>query len=387
MATALLTGPSKSAAPGQYLGYALQPVRLCHHLMHAPPGCVVSLEYVDDIAIHWPDGRLLLEQSKSALSGNPLSDGSSELWKAFANWANLCAEESVDPATTTFRLYVCPVKEAGIALLMHEAKTDADAQALLTKIAKKVTLKNQLKGCNPKITEFLAAGEDLCKAIIRNFEIVTEADPLEPIKAMLRLAIPAESLDSFCDAAIGAAKSRVEALIRRRSTPALDAEAFRSEFRAFVRKHSILGLLVPTTEQPSSSEVTTLLQAAPVFVRQLLSIGLPQEYLVRAVSDFLRTDADRINWAADGRIVEDSLTEFNDSLERHFVITRDEIEDIHSARDEETRGRQIYRKCIGHQAPLEGRDVPAHFIPGSFNMLADAIRVGWHPNYTKLFGS
>jgi hypothetical protein len=74
------------AAPGQYLGYGLQDVRLCMRLLSANDGDVVSLEYLDDVAIRKADGCYLLEQNKSALSRNPVSDWSASLWKTFANW-------------------------------------------------------------------------------------------------------------------------------------------------------------------------------------------------------------------------------------------------------------------------------------------------------------
>src|SRR5690349_24876723 len=76
----------KQAAPGQYLGYALQHVRLCFHLLNVPDGAKVSLEYIEDVAIHGPDGETALEQTKSALTGNPLSDWARDLWKSVATW-------------------------------------------------------------------------------------------------------------------------------------------------------------------------------------------------------------------------------------------------------------------------------------------------------------
>ena len=57
----------KHAAPGPYLGFALQPVRLCYHLLTCPKGAHVSLEYLDDVAIHNSDNTFILEQTKSAL--------------------------------------------------------------------------------------------------------------------------------------------------------------------------------------------------------------------------------------------------------------------------------------------------------------------------------
>ena len=385
MATAVVKS-AKSAAPGQYLGYGLQDVRLCRHLLTASTGCVVSLEYVDDTAIHRPDGAMMLEQSKSAVSAsNPVADSSIELWKCFANWASLCADGEVRQSTTRFRLYVCPKKHGPLVLRLHAASDIDEAKAILTTIAKKITPSTKLKGCNPKITEFLGAGEEICTQIILNFRLVMGDDPLEPIREVLRLHVLNDALDDFCAHAIGMAKNQIAALIRAKLKPQIDADRFRQNLRGFIRKHGALGLLMPTTGKPTPEEVDQTLSTSPIFVQQLVRVKMATEHVVRAVSDYLRSTADQTLWAADGQIVEESLNELHDTLEAHFQNTRDEIEELHGAHDAETRGRQVYRRCVSHQAPLQGLSVPGYFIPGSFNMLADAMRVGWHPNYADFF--
>jgi hypothetical protein len=110
MSLADLDKPAKSSAAGQYLGYSLQQVRLCHHLLRVPDGDHVSLEYLDDVAIHRADGSFVLEQSKSALASNPAADRAQVLWKAFANWADLCVAKTISVATSEFRLYITPTK-------------------------------------------------------------------------------------------------------------------------------------------------------------------------------------------------------------------------------------------------------------------------------------
>ncbi|KAA1052615.1 hypothetical protein FH063_004073 [Azospirillum argentinense] len=269
--------------------------------------------------------------------------------------------------------------------LLHAASTKAEVAALLEKIENKLLPSKKFKGCNPLIIEFLAAGTEICQQIILNFRLTMEADPLESIREILRFSVLDVSVDDFCAHAIGMAKNQIAALIRAGEKPMIDAGEFRKRLQAFIRKHGALGLLVPTTEQPNNVQIDTMLMAAPVFVQQLMKVNMPQEHVVRAVSDFLRSDADRTLWAAEGRIVEESLYELHDGLEAHFRIMHDEVEDLLAEKDTETRGRQIYRRCITHQAPLEGRSVPSYFIPGTFNMLADGVRVGWHPQYKDFF--
>src|SRR5665213_3253167 len=107
--------PSRYSAPGQYLGYALQPVRLCYHLLDCPKGAFVSLEYTEDVAVHYPDGRQLLEQTKSAIKQNPLSDWADDLWKTIANWLDGIKTGVIDPATAQFRIYVTPTRQGDSA--------------------------------------------------------------------------------------------------------------------------------------------------------------------------------------------------------------------------------------------------------------------------------
>lgn len=109
----------KHTAAGPYLGFSLQQVRLCYHLLSSPRDASVSLEYMDDVAIHYADGTLLLEQCKSALAHNPISDWSSDLWKTVANWLDMVETQGVDESKTSFQLYVAPSKLGKLLSLIH----------------------------------------------------------------------------------------------------------------------------------------------------------------------------------------------------------------------------------------------------------------------------
>lgn len=384
MAVAQIEKP-KTSAPGQYLGYALQPLRLCFHLLDAPLDAQVSMEHLDDVAVHYTDGTHLLEQTKSALSGNPASDRSVELWKTMANWADLCVASTISPQSTRFRYYVTPSAGGALVQRLHSAQDDTAIGDLLKEIASAKFKGKPESTAYPHIARFLAAGDEICGGIIAAFELVVASDPLDAIRGKLQALLPPNVLDDFVKVAIGAAKSAVDQLIREKSLPILSPVAFRSRFRAFVVKHNLAGLLQPTTGAPSTDEIARIIGGAPLFVRQLAAVDASQELLVTAVSDWLRTTADKIAWAAAGSIVEESLDELDLSLERHHTLVADEIEDTHAAESPQVRGRTIYRRCAALQMPLEGRSLPSHFIPGAFNCLADVARLGWHPDHKTLF--
>ncbi len=385
MSVGELDKPSKASAAGQYLGYSLQQVRLCHHLLRVPDGERVSLEYLDDVAIQRKDGTVVLEQSKSALTGNPAADRAEDLWKTFANWADLCVAEKVNAKTTEFRLYISPAKVGNLVGLMHAATSLKAAADLLTQIKKLPNAGKPTAGCRPYVTRFLDAGDEICLEIIRNFKLITEDDPLETVREQLRPGTPADALDNFCSAVIGMARDRADKLIRDNQPCILSATIFRQAFQTFARRFNLTNLLASTTPPPTPQIVEALVNGAPIFVRQLTAVEASRDLLVTAVSDYLRTNADKVYWADEGYILEDSFDELDRQLERQHAIARDEIEDTMAEAAESARGRAVYRKCVSTVLPLEGQTLPSYFVAGAFNCLSDSCRVGWHPRYKTLF--
>jgi hypothetical protein len=386
MDTETVEKPKSSAAPGPYMGFALQPVRLSYHLLREGADVLVGLEYFDDVSVHYPNGYVLLEQSKNSIAGKAITDKSLDLWKTFANWADICKLRVLDPGKVEFILYAAAPGTIGAFVPeLHTAIDEASATAALEKI-KKLSPKPTNKGFGFHVGRFLSHGDELCIAIIRNFRLQSDADVLEPIRQQLRATLTDEAVVNFAASAIGIAKDMAEDKLRKHQDPIVRVGDFRNRFRAFVRKHNLTSLLVSTTGTPSKAEIEKTIASAPMFVRQLNAIEMKADVVVGAVAACLRTTADKIKWADEGIIVEGSLAEFDDSLVHRFVLVRDEIADTHAAHDSLVRGRLIYRRCAEVQLPLEGQPVPAHFVEGAYNILADALTVGWHPTYIELLG-
>lgn len=377
--------PLKTSAAGQYLGFSLQQLRACFHLFSAADGDSVSLEGLDDVAVHRADGSLLLEQDKSTLTGNPAADKAVDLWKTFANWATLCADKTIDPAKTDFRLFITPAKTGALVAEMSAATTAAACAAVLAKIGKLVDPKKPDVGCAPQILRFLEAKPEVCSAIIARFNLVSETDALEGVRQFVRAGLPQAAVDDMTAAAIGIARDRYDRQLRERKTRKIDAVVFRRQFQAFTRKSNLAGYLSSKTPVPADELVAMVLSDAPTFVRQLQAIEASNELLTSAVSDCLRTRSDKVEWAEEGSVVAESFDDLDGQLIRKYTLVRDEVEDVHSSLSEPERGRRVYRECSKVELPLDGQSLPSHFIAGAFNDLAEGVRLGWHPSYASLF--
>ncbi|RWI83811.1 ABC-three component system protein [Mesorhizobium sp.] len=380
-----LTKAAKHSAPGQYLGFALQPVRFCYHLLTCEKGTKVSLEHLDDVAVHYADGTVCLEQTKSALKTNPLSDWAIDFWKALANWAGAFDDGLLKIGKARFRIYVTPSRKGTFAQALSDATTANEVGAILAGIAKKAAAAKSSPACAEHLKTVLDLAPERQVAIIANMRVESaDNDPIDPIRALLAPTVPPELVDLFCAAAIGIAKQNADRLIQLGQPAILDGDAFKVSFRAFVQKNMMPGLLTSLRPAPQQGDIESILSTRPTFIRQLEFIGASDDDRLRAVSDFLRTSADKADWAERGLIFEESLRDWDDDLvKRHGFIAGD-VADRYGDRAADARGRLVYRQCALLQAPLEGRAVPGHFVHGCFNTLADTLRIGWHPDFATL---
>lgn len=343
------------------------------------------MEFQDDVAVHYPSGFLRLEQTKSALKQNPISDWATDLWNTFHNWLTMLQSGVIKANTAEFRLYVAPPKAGAFVEALTAASDATAAKAVIANIRSKLAKLRKDPACLDKLQFLLDATEEQQTAIITRFALEpSAADPLEAIRDILRPSVADIHLDILIKSGIGQAKQAYDRLIQRGETPILGVDLFRREFHAFVRQNNLPGLLTSLSATPDDARVVDIASTRPIFIRQLELVEATNDDLLRAVSDYLRTSADKADWADRGLIYTGSLGTWDDDLVRRHGMIRGDIADLHGDKSAATQGRLVYRQCAQHQAPLEGRAVPGHFVHGSFNDLADRRRVGWHGDFEAL---
>lgn len=380
-----MTSVVKHSAAGPYLGFALQPVRLCYHLLSGPPDASVSLEHLDDVAVHYADGTLLLEQCKSALSHNALSDWSEDLWKAVANWLDAVESKKIDGSKTGFQLYVTPPRTGKISSAIHNAAEAHDVQALAKLVKERLSKRAQPPKCMPHVQRFLDASDAHRNAVIGRASVVSgDDDPIQPLRALLAPTVPDTLMDVICEAAIGMAKAWADRCIRKKVPALIGVVEFRRNFHAFVQRNNIAGYLPTFSAVPTQEAAKAVLTSRPMFVRQLQLIEATEEQQLRAASDLMRTSGDKVKWAEQGLVFDGSFDDWEDSLLRRHAAIQGEVKDLYSDKAEVVRGRTVYNRCSALEVPLDSRAVPGHFTHGGFNDLADRRKLGWHPEHETL---
>lgn len=373
---------TKHSAPGPYLGFGLQTVRLCARLLVVPEDATVFVEHDDDVSVHYADGTRLLEQTKS-VGTNVVGDWSIGLWKTISNWL----EDHSPIAASNIKhlcLYVTPPSSGTFVKALHSAKTQADVEGLVTTVTSQVDDKRRLTKVYPYVKRFLDAPLEEQIALATRFELIAEINPVQAIRDGYALGVNAGLLDRVAAYAIGRAKTKTDALLAAKLGGGLIAGEFQADVRAFVQEINLPALFDFDLPLPTPQQVSEQLQCKPVFIRQLELIELEKEKQLNAVNDYLRASACKTQWSKDGVLMPGSLDQWNANLMgRHGAICEG-LAAKHAGMDSITRGKAVYAECRLLDEQLQGKSVPVHFLHGSYNDLANEKRVGWHPDYLTL---
>jgi hypothetical protein len=384
--------PQRSVVvPGQYLGFSLQASRLLDHLLRdGGPGVTVSLEVLGDTSRTAADGSVMVEELKSRTTGaNPVSDRAIDFWKTIRNWVDAVQAGELNRTTTKFRLYVTREFPTNLAGRFSEAEERidvlaliADARALFFQESDPI---DPLSDLGRQVSVVFSAEDDLLADILMNFKLEfgsgrTWDDLRTAIDATF---IPPDSADQVLRSVSGWVNEQVDTSIEQGNAATVAWDDFRTAVITAVRRLDRQGILASVASQPGPVEVEHELTLR-TYVRQLDLIELEYDDKIAAVTDFLKAETDRVEWARRGHVFQDSFDAFEDELHGAWRNYRRQCEIAHTSVTEPDRGKLLYSDCFAHRATLQQSDLPDHFCRGSFHKLADAVVIGWHPRYQDL---
>lgn len=377
------TKSAKHSAVGPYLGFGIQTVRLCARLLTEPRSATVYVEHDDDVSVHYENGTTLLEQTKRKAS-NPLADWSADLWKTIHNWLEDHGPISTGPASKLC-LFVTPIHTPGPwAQALFAAKTASDIATLVADIQKGMTSARKKSATYPFVKRFLDAAPDEQLALAVRFQLICQTEPTEMIRGLYAPSVSAPLLDRIVACALGEAKHRTDRLLELGKPGGLNAGEFQDLIRVFVQSINLPAYFDFDSTPPSTDDIDSTLSSKPVFIRQLELIDVGRSQQLNAVSDYLRTVANKTKWGAEGILLPQSLDEWDANLlSRHAAIC-DGFEATHGHLDEVKRGAAIYAECRKLSVALQGKTVPDHFTHGCLNEFSDDRQIGWHPDFKDL---
>lgn len=363
----------------------------------------ISIEKLDDIAFHEspssPDVAKELLQVKHHLErAGGLGNRSEDIWKTLRIWAEAVKAQRID------------LDHATLCLLTTSTPTNRNAVRFLTPD----TSTRKTEEARKKLEEDGAgSASDVVKNAYAEYMTLSEAQRKKLFKAIYLLDTSAMAVDvqaeiaravrhaiepqyrlAFVERLQGWWYQRVVVHLSTASNEPIPVESIqrqihdiRNPFHRSCLPDDLFDQEVPAEAIPEDDK--------RVFVLQLLLIGLSKARLRFAQEDQYRAFTQRSRWVKDKLIGMVELSNFErrliESWNRKYLIMRDEV----SEDDDDPRlarhGINLYA-WIETDAPTQSslwvrpQFQSQYMVRGSFHILAETLRVGWHPEYRERIG-
>jgi len=391
--SAAKTGNPFSAA-GAALGYLYQ-VRSALlwtlRRQKVASGFLVSIETLDDVAFETTDGTAPeLLQTKHHRNGvGALSDASVDLWKTLRIWFEGHASALI-PENASLCLVTTGVAPEGSAAsrLGTRERDVSNAQHALDAIASSST-----NNKNKSAYAAYLGTEPARRALILDRVVIFDAAPTavdlaSELKQEVYWAAPREHHEAFLARLEGWWFERVLRQLANADGDrigSIEIEAQMSDLREQFQRQSLpidVDVLEATLDDATKAALTDT-----TFVRQLEIISAGKSRITSAIRDYYRAFQQRSRWLREDLVVDLDLHRYERRLIEAWELTFDAMkDDLGEGAAEEAKSRA----ARGVLAWAESASIPIRvnvtepFVSrGSFHILSDSARIGWHPEFSE----
>ena len=386
----MASAPSFSAAASA-LGYRYQVRYGLVLLLEAKnPASALSLEKLDDVAFEEAGEPTQVLQFKHRLTRTAaLTDSSTDLWKTLRVWATKIGEGTLDPSTTILSIVTTGVAPVGSAASLLRDNNERDEGAALGKLrdagssSDNETVKIAYEAFDALTPE---AQDSLVRAVI----VLDAAPDIERARVLLEKAlfysIRPEFVVPLCDRLEGWwFRSAVSHLRNPQTVPSISLRDVRYQLTDLQEQFRLDNLPMDFPLEQNLEE-SDLKPDERTFVEQLRLVLVGSERIKKAISDYWRAFEQRSKWVREDLIVDADLEQYEDRLVREweelFLIMKEKLDE---KSDQSLEGRNLYNRVV-----IEGKHIPIrpafpnpYVMRGSFHMLANSLKVGWHPLFRE----
>lgn len=386
-------GAAQSAAG--YLYQARLALAECLRYAYSDSSVEIAIERLDDVSFEKDGAPLALLQTKHHLKkAGDLSDSSVDLWKTLRVWADAVGHDPSLPGRTRFVLITTAKAPDGSAAA-HLRPAGAGPTARDSTVADELLMaaadatSNQslqiaieaFKGLSPAIRhELVAAIEVLDRAALISDLGVTIEERLKMMAPRGKAALAREQLEGWwwpriCTALQAATPGTISVL---------EVEQKLDDIRDGLKRDAL-----PLDMEhviPSAAELASFDEMR--FVKQLQSVGIGGLRLEYAKRDFYRASAQRSRWVRESLLFDDEVGRFEQLLieewQPRFAQMCDVLTDGCDTAALRTSGQKLY-SWVETDARFPIRSQTVRFLTvGSYQILADDLRVGWHRDFESL---
>lgn len=386
---------SKFNATGPMLGYLYQCreallLGIAESKIH--PALAISIERFDDVAFEQSGTPTEQVQLKHHVNAASLTDLSVDLWKTMRIWSEQIADDPQLPFERRFSIVTTATAPEGSAAELLRAtrpSNHAEEKALKLLLAAATNSTNRESAAGR--AAFLAlpptSQQNLLAAIRVHDNAPSITNARGEIEEMLAFAVPTENVESLVDHLEGWWFAQVVHALSVAAGHAISLLALRQKIDEIASAFRTGDLLI-NVEALAVTEEDMTASDSRTFVKQMRCIDVAADAIELAKRDFYRATAQRSAWARENVLLDGESARYDADLVERW--TRERLarqSDAAPASDDDKKkfGRDLFHWASRAQQPFRNRH-EQWLCSGSYQILADGVTVGWHPDHAGMFG-
>ena len=349
----------------------------------------VSIETLDDVVFDGEGEAADILQTKHHISGTAnLTDASPDLWKSIRIWCEGLTNGSIPEGSSFFLITTAESSEGGSAYYLKAGPSRDTKKAVERLNATVNSSTNKSNEAAYSAFRQLTPQQKLSLAeavvILDSAPTITDLDA--ELKEVVFYAAPSRHLDSFLQRLEGWWLRRIiQHLMKSDSMPVLSEEldAETERLREQFKQDNL-----PIDDDIMSASVDASGYQDRMFVQQLRLIEVGNPRIFHAIRNFFRAFEQRSRWVREDLILQGDLSRYEDRLIEEWDILFqqmcDQLGDTDTEDAKKKAAETLYRWVeTGSHLPIrQGVSEPA-ISRGSYQMLADRLKVGWHPEFLE----
>lgn len=387
-----MTMHSKYSAAASLAGYVFQcrlGLLIGLQMAKKKPNGHISIEKFDDITFHDEDLSLCLLQSKHTVTAKSLSDSGEDVWNTLGIWIDHLEQGIIPFSSTRFVLITTSSAPAGSAMAFLRAGSSLEDRRQCMHKLREIAANSKSQRTSTARARFLTLTDEQMQTLLSQIDVLDKhpnlVDVMGDIEGELILAAPghttraAEYLEGWW---LGVVANTL-----------VDAASDPIPVQHIIRKASEIGRSFGEDSLPLDdpdklgAKGYSRDDEAELFVQQMRVVGLSDSVVRRGVQDYYRAFAQRSKWARERLLLDTELSRYDEKLEDRWERKRDEelaLAAVSSESDKRSLGCRLCLWAAQQSFPLRNV-VEAWITAGSYQGLADRLKVGWHPDFRSIF--
>ena len=350
----------------------------------------ISIETLDDVAFDKEGSAIELHQTKFHGSPGNLTDRSADIWKTIRVWIEAIKNDDTILGRTTLTLVTTqslPANTIAYYLSAESGRDTAKALELMLNISTEDNATNK-KG----YTAFQSLSEVQKKAFLNDIYVVGKSDNLMQIRSKIRRyvrqSVTPECVDAFVERIEGVWFTWCIEALSQNSAGVINMGVFQDFVDKIRPEYTITNLPAEFTDV--LPDILKIDQDTRNFVQQLRLFTDHKKMTEQAIVNYFRAFEQRTKWVSDGLLEPGELSKYDRRLSEQWEEHQSFLElmsDIVTEQDKRRYSAELYQKCLQNGVvPIRSDFLEAYVAKGSYHILSDQLKIGWHPDYLKMLG-